>query len=298
MLVTSLLAMGVRESIRANNIMVLGETRRAGALRDRRCAAHRSGQLHAVRANGWTGIHQGAAIVFFAYIGFDAISTAAEETVNPQRNMPIGILGGLALCTLIYVIVGWVATGLVPYEQLRASDPLARALQVAGLERRAGSFRRGRWWHSRRCCWYSSTASPASSWRWPATAHAGVGRAGEPPHPHAAHEHHGHGRGGGPGCALRRRERDLRPHKHRHAGGVSRSCASACWCCAESIPTGQAIPRAVHRVRFPCRRRGLHLRHEGPAAACWERFGIWLLLGLAIYFFYGYRNSRLRREGR
>ena len=49
--------------------------------------------------NGWRGIHQGAAIVFFAYIGFDAISTAAEETRNPQRNMPIGILGGLAICT-------------------------------------------------------------------------------------------------------------------------------------------------------------------------------------------------------
>ena len=53
--------------------------------------------------NGWRGIHQGAAIVFFAYIGFDAISTAAEETKNPQRNMPIGILGGLAICTVIYV---------------------------------------------------------------------------------------------------------------------------------------------------------------------------------------------------
>ncbi len=53
--------------------------------------------------NGFTGIHQGAAIVFFAYIGFDAISTAAEETKNPQRNLPIGILGGLAICTVIYV---------------------------------------------------------------------------------------------------------------------------------------------------------------------------------------------------
>jgi APA family basic amino acid/polyamine antiporter len=83
--------------------------------------------------NGWTGIHQGAAIVFFAYIGFDAISTAAEETRDPQRNMPRGILGGLVVCTIIYVIVGAVATGLVPYQELRAADPLARALEVAGL---------------------------------------------------------------------------------------------------------------------------------------------------------------------
>ena len=83
--------------------------------------------------NGFTGIHQGAAIVFFAYIGFDAISTAAEETRDPQRNLPIGILGGLAICTVIYVIVGAVLTGMVPYQQLAVADPLARALEIAGL---------------------------------------------------------------------------------------------------------------------------------------------------------------------
>jgi APA family basic amino acid/polyamine antiporter len=83
--------------------------------------------------NGFTGIHQGAAIVFFAYIGFDAISTAAEETRNPQRNLPIGILGGLAICTVIYVLVGIVLTGLVPYTELGVADPLARALELSGL---------------------------------------------------------------------------------------------------------------------------------------------------------------------
>ena len=83
--------------------------------------------------NGWQGIHQGAAIIFFAYIGFDAISTAAEETKNPQRNMPIGILGGLAICTVIYVIVGAVLTGMVKYTELSVADPLAKALEVAGF---------------------------------------------------------------------------------------------------------------------------------------------------------------------
>ena len=85
--------------------------------------------------NGFTGVHQGAAIVFFAYIGFDAISTAGEETRNPQRNLPIGILGGLAVCTVIYVIVGAVLTGMVPYRQLAVADPLAEALELTGLSR-------------------------------------------------------------------------------------------------------------------------------------------------------------------
>src|SRR6266498_2766566 len=84
--------------------------------------------------NGWRGIHQGAAIVFFAYIGFDAISTAAEETKNPQRNLPIGILGGLAICTVIYVIIGVVLTGMVPSQDLgKAADPLAFALNATGM---------------------------------------------------------------------------------------------------------------------------------------------------------------------
>src|SRR6185295_8275388 len=88
---------------------------------------------HPFAPNGFRGIHQGAAIVFFAYIGFDAISTAAEETKNPQRSLPIGILGGLAICTVIYVIVGVVLTGMVPYTELGVADPLARALELAGF---------------------------------------------------------------------------------------------------------------------------------------------------------------------
>src|SRR5216117_1013432 len=89
---------------------------------------------HPFAPNGFRGIHQGAAVVFFAYIGFDCISTAAEETKNPQRNLPIGILGGLAICTVIYVIVGWVLTGMVPYTEIvGVADPLAKALTSAGF---------------------------------------------------------------------------------------------------------------------------------------------------------------------
>ncbi|HRP08713.1 MAG TPA: amino acid permease, partial [Gemmatimonadales bacterium] len=131
--VTAVLLMGVRESARANAIMVVIKLLVLGLF-------VAIGAMHIDPANytpfapnGWRGIHQGAAIVFFAYIGFDAISTAAEETRNPQRNLPLGILGGLGVCTLIYVIVGIVATGIVPYTELAGADPLAKALSLAGL---------------------------------------------------------------------------------------------------------------------------------------------------------------------
>jgi APA family basic amino acid/polyamine antiporter len=132
-LITVLLCAGVKESTRANNIMVFIKLAVLALFVI-------VGALHVDPANykpfapnGFRGIHQGAAIVFFAYIGFDAISTAAEETKNPQRSLPRGILLGLAACTIIYMIVGAVATGLVPYQQLKSADPLARALEVAGL---------------------------------------------------------------------------------------------------------------------------------------------------------------------
>ena len=115
MVITWLLLLGVKESARANNIMVVIKLLVLGLFVVVGAMHIDTGELRAVRAERVAGIHQGAAIVFFAYIGFDAISTAAEETRNPQRNLPIGILGGLAICTVIYVIVGVVATGLVPY---------------------------------------------------------------------------------------------------------------------------------------------------------------------------------------
>jgi APA family basic amino acid/polyamine antiporter len=134
MLITWLLLRGARESATANNIMVaikllvLTLFVVVGAM-------HINGaNLTPFAPNGFRGIHQGAAIVFFAYIGFDAISTAAEETINPQRNLPIGILAGLGICTLIYVIVGFVLTGMVPYKELAVADPLSRALELAGFK--------------------------------------------------------------------------------------------------------------------------------------------------------------------
>jgi APA family basic amino acid/polyamine antiporter len=133
MAITWLLLRGARESATANNIMVVIKLIALSIFIAVGATHLHPENYHPFAPNGFTGIHQGAAIVFFAYIGFDAISTAAEETVNPQRNLPIGILGGLAICTLIYVIVGAVLTGMVSYKELAVADPLAKALELAGF---------------------------------------------------------------------------------------------------------------------------------------------------------------------
>ncbi len=81
---------------------------------------------------GWDGILRGAGVIFFAYIGFDAVSTTAQETRNPQRDMPIGILGSLAICTVLYIAVALVLTGIVKYTELNVPDPIAVGINAAG----------------------------------------------------------------------------------------------------------------------------------------------------------------------
>jgi len=80
---------------------------------------------------GWSGVMRGAAVIFFAYIGFDAVSTAAQEARHPQRDMPIGILGSLAICSVLYVAVAAVMIGLVPYAELGGPAPMAVTIDYA-----------------------------------------------------------------------------------------------------------------------------------------------------------------------
>jgi len=82
---------------------------------------------------GWGGIPVAAASIFFAYIGFDAVSTAAQEAKNPQRDMPIGILGSLVICTFLYIVVSLILTGLVSYKTLNVSAPVALAIDATGV---------------------------------------------------------------------------------------------------------------------------------------------------------------------
>ncbi len=83
---------------------------------------------------GWSGVLRGAGVIFFAYIGFDAVSTAAQEAKNPKRDMPIGILGSLVICTILYILVALTLTGLVNYKFLNIPDSLAIGIDATGVK--------------------------------------------------------------------------------------------------------------------------------------------------------------------
>ena len=139
---TGLLVIGIRESARVNTTIVIIKVAvlaifvAFGAHYVNTANLHpfippNTGQFGSF---GWSGILRGAGIIFFAYIGFDAVSTASQEAKNPGRDIPIGILVSLAICTVIYISVGLVMTGLVPYTSLNVASPIAVAVQATGLK--------------------------------------------------------------------------------------------------------------------------------------------------------------------
>ena len=142
-LVTALLVVGIQESARVNNVIVIVKV--AVVL-----AFIGFGFAHFSSANwggkfipdntgkfgefGWSGIFRAAGLVFFAYIGFDAVSTTAQEAKNPKRDMPIGIIGSLLICTVLYVLGALVMTGVVNYRLLDVPDPVAVAIDATGMK--------------------------------------------------------------------------------------------------------------------------------------------------------------------
>jgi APA family basic amino acid/polyamine antiporter len=139
-MITTLLVIGIKESANFNNIIVIAKV----------CVVllfiafgikyvHPENWTPFIPPNdghfghyGWSGVLRGAGVIFFAYIGFDAVSTAAQEAKNPQKDMPIGILGSLAVCSLLYIAVALVLTGIVKYDQLLVPDPMAVGVDTAG----------------------------------------------------------------------------------------------------------------------------------------------------------------------
>ncbi len=295
MVITWLLLHGARESARANNIMVVIKLLALGLFMVAGATHINTANYHPFAPNGFRGIHQGAAIVFFAYIGFDAISTAAEETRNPQRNLPIGILGGLAVCTLIYVVIGAVLTGMVPYKELAVADPLAKALELTGFTTVG---------------WIVALGATVSM-----SAVLLVFQYGQPRIFFAMARD-----GLLPQWAAKIHPKHRIPHVTTLITGIFVAVASAIGDAAETYDLTNigtlfafalvCIGVLVLRHTEPERPRPFRVPFVWPvcllgAAGCvfimkglpqtaWERFGAWLVIGLLLYFFYGKWHSKLR----
>jgi APA family basic amino acid/polyamine antiporter len=139
-LITVVLVIGIKESARMTTVMVIIKLIVLGVFIAVGFIYVKPENWTPFAPNGWAGIQAGAAIVFFAYIGFDAVSTVAEEVRNPKRDLPIGIIGSLIICTVIYIVVAAVFTGIIPYHDLvntlstSQAEPLTLALQYANIE--------------------------------------------------------------------------------------------------------------------------------------------------------------------
>jgi basic amino acid/polyamine antiporter, APA family len=135
MLLSYILVRGVRESAETNNVMVLVKLVAILFFVFGAAKAVNTGNWHPFMPNGYSGVLTGGAIVFFTYIGFDSVSTAAEECHRPQRDMPIGIFATLAICAILYGSVALVLTGIAHWDTLNNDAPVANALKAIGMNR-------------------------------------------------------------------------------------------------------------------------------------------------------------------
>jgi APA family basic amino acid/polyamine antiporter len=134
LLVTIILVVGIKESARATGIVVVIKLAVILFFIGIGSTSVDPDNWTPFMPQGFAGVGAAAAIVFFAYIGFDAVSTAAEEAKNPKRDVPVGIIGSLAVCTILYIVVAAVLTGLVPSSQIDIHAPVADALRLAGFK--------------------------------------------------------------------------------------------------------------------------------------------------------------------
>ena len=293
--ITWVLVIGVKESSRFNAVMVALKILILGIFVIVGFFYVKAEHWTPFAPGGWAGIQTGAALIFFAYIGFDAVSTCAEETKNPKRDLPIGMIGSLVICTVIYVAVAVVLTGLVPYTDLNTAEPLATALAAVHLDKMVGLISLG--------------AVIAT------TAVLLVFQMGQPRIFFSMSRD-----GLLPKVFSKVHPRYRTPHVTTIITGV----AVAAFAAFASIDEVVELTNIGTLFAFLLVCAGvIILRHKDPhrprgfrcpwvpwvplagIATCiylmfglptitWIRFGVWLVIGLVLYFAYGFWNSRLR----
>ena len=132
--ITAILVIGIRESAGFNAAMVLVKVAAVIFVIGAGVGYVDSSNWTPFLPYGWSGVMSAAGVIFFAYIGFDSISTHAEEACNPQRDVPIGIIGSLAVCTVLYILVAGIITGMVPYPEIPLDAPIAGVFESKGLK--------------------------------------------------------------------------------------------------------------------------------------------------------------------
>ena len=299
-IITVLLVIGTKESAWVNTMMVVIKVAIIGLFLIVGLNYVRPEQwtTPAFAPNGIKGISVGGAIIFFSYIGFDAVSTASEEARNPQRDIPRGIIWSLIICTALYIAIALVLTGIIPWDQLNVPDPLAVALQYIHADWAAGILALG--------AVAAMTSVLLVFQLGQARIFMSMARDGLLP-PWAAKVH----------------PKYKTPHITTIITGifvaVSAAFAPIGWV-LELTNIGTlfafvivAVGIIVLRRRDPDRPRPFrtpwvpvlpivsaafcfYLMYNLPLLT-WLRFGLWMAIGIAIYFLYSVRHSRVRREG-
>jgi len=297
LLITWVLVIGIRESAWANSVMVVLKLAILLFFITMGAFWVRPENWTPFMPNGWNGVFVGASLIFFAYIGFDAVSTAAEEAKNPQKDMPRAMMYSLLVTSLIYIVVTLVMTGLVPWSQHATADPLAQAFTERGYNWAAGIIS------------FGAIISMASVLL--------VFQMGQP------RIFFSMARDGLlPQFAAKLHPRYRTPHVTTIITGLFVAFFAAFANINEVIELTNigtlfafvlvAVGVMVLRVREPERPRPFRtpavwvvapaailscgfLMFQLPAIT-WERFAIWLAVGLVFYFLYGFGHSRLRNR--